>query len=516
MNAKIKKMHTNRVILAVAIIGVLCIFQLDAVSLQAASGISAVRLIVETDRSVLQANEPQRIIAKVTLKSTKLPANSERSPVNLSVVLDRSGSMAGEKIVKAKEAAIEAVKRLNSTDVFSLVAYNHSILTVFPAAHVRDIETITTKIKGIEACGNTALFGGVTQGATEIRKHVEDKYVHRIILMSDGLANVGPSTPDELGRLGASLLKEGISVTTVGVGVDYNEDLMTKLSRNSDGNSYFVESSKDLSRIFAAELGDVLNVTAKNVRFDVECPEGVRPVSIIGREGRINGQRVELRLNQLYGGQEKYALLELDVSGKPANKSLEVAIASVRFDDPLAGRSKTVKGVAVVKFSRDKVEIERSVSASVTTAYEMTLSALTQEKAILLADTGNTKEAIEALKKSASRLRSVGKLYGDRKALKKADELTAGAQGIETRGYVQQIRKGLRTDAYQQMQQQSYPQKFQFTHPAKSPERQHDFRSTTPQSVQTQESLRIMQQQQQQHSIQPVRPERNLRLIEGR
>jgi len=476
---------------------------------------SVVRCSVETNRSILTAGESQKVVAKVTLTAAKPPATRDRPPVNLCIVLDRSGSMGGDKIVKAREAAIEAVKRLNSKDVFSLVAYNHSILTVVPAAHVKDIETITTKIKGIESCGNTALFGGVTQGATEIRKHVEDKYVHRIILLSDGLANVGPSTPEELGRLGASLLKEGISVTTVGVGMDYNEDLMTKLAQKSDGNSYFVESSKDLSGIFAAELGDVLNIAAKNVRLVVECPDDVRPVSIIGREGRIHGQKVELTLNQLYGGQEKYALLELDVSGISPNKSLEVAAANVRFDDPLAGRSKTVKGVAVIKFSHDKVEVAKSVNASVTTAYEMTLSALAQEKAIILADRGNTREAIEALKKSASRLRSVGEQYGDRNALKKADELTAGAQGIESRGYVQQIRKGLRTDSYQYMQQQSYPQKFQLVHPAQSSVRQHDFR-LAPQSLQHQESIRIMQQQQQQRSIQPVRPERDLRLIDGR
>src|SRR5205085_8842601 len=129
---------------------------------------------------------------------------------------------------------------------------------------VGDGRRLEEAICSIEAGGNTALHGGVSRGAAEIRRHLDDgHYVNRIILLSDGLANVGPSTPEELGRLGTSLMKEGISVTTIGLGLGFNEDLMTRLAQRSDGNTYFVESSADLPRIFAAELGDVLNVVAR-------------------------------------------------------------------------------------------------------------------------------------------------------------------------------------------------------------------------------------------------------------
>ena len=303
-------------------------------SVHAVDRTSGVTCSVETDRSVLKTNETQKIIAKVTLKAHKPPAASDRPPLNLCIVLDRSGSMAGDKIAKAKEAAVEAVGRLSSKDIFSLVVYDHTIQTIIPAERVENLEDISTRIKTIQPGGRTALFGGVTQGASEIRKHIEDKYVHRIILLSDGLANVGPTSPEELGRLGAALVKEGISVTTVGVGLDYNEDLMTRLSQTSDGNSYFVESSKDLPRIFSAELGDVLSVTAKKITLIVECPEGVKPLSIIGRDGRITGQRVEIFLNQLYGGQEKYALLELEVTGNREMKASKLRPQGFAFMTP--------------------------------------------------------------------------------------------------------------------------------------------------------------------------------------
>ena len=287
---------------------------LDAVP---ASGISDPQVIcrVEIDRKVLPVNGSQRGIVKVTLDAPPPPESKVRPAVNLAIVLDRSGSMTGDKLSKAKEAAIEALRRLSPEDIFSLVVYDHNVRTIVPAQSAGNVEWIEGRIRNIRSGGNTALFGGVSQGAAEVRKYIGSPYVHRVILLSDGLANVGPSTPDDLGRLGTALIKENISVTTVGVGTDYNEDLMTRLAQNSDGNSYFVESSYDLPRIFASELGDVLSVVAKKVQLRIDCPEGVRPIGIIGRQGRIRGRSVELYMNQLYGSQEKYALVEVEIAG---------------------------------------------------------------------------------------------------------------------------------------------------------------------------------------------------------
>lgn len=269
----------------------------------AASG--KVKTRVEIDRGTLPADRVQTAVVKITLDAPAPVQRARRPAVNLCIVLDRSGSMAGPKLEKAKEAAIEALRRLDREDLFSVVVYDHTVQTVVQAQKARQVESIEALIRSIRSGGNTALFGGVSQGAAQVRKNLGSDYVHRIILLSDGIANTGPSSPEDLGRLGAALRKENISVTTVGVGTDYNEDLMTRLSESSDGNTYFVESSQDLPRIFAAELGDVLNVVARQVQVIIECPGDVRPLRIIGRDGRIKGRNVELGLNQLYGNQAK-------------------------------------------------------------------------------------------------------------------------------------------------------------------------------------------------------------------
>jgi Ca-activated chloride channel family protein len=138
----------------------------------------------------------------------------KRTPANVALVIDRSGSMQGDKIRQAREAAIEAVGRLNGNDIISIVAYDDTVDVLVPATKASDIAVIKNGIRKIKADGSTALFAGVSKCAAEVCKFLARDRVNRIILLSDGMANVGPDSPGALGDLGASLAKEGISVTS--------------------------------------------------------------------------------------------------------------------------------------------------------------------------------------------------------------------------------------------------------------------------------------------------------------
>lgn len=418
------------------------------------SATGKVKTRVEIDRGTLPADRVQTAIVKVTLAAPAPAERARRPKVNLCIVLDRSGSMAGPKLAKAKEAAIEALRRLDREDLFSVVVYDHNVQTVVRAQKARNVERIEAMIRSIRSGGNTALFGGVSQGAAQVRKNLGGDYVHRIILLSDGIANTGPSSPEDLGRLGAALLKENISVTTVGVGNDYNEDLMTRLAEKSDGNTYFVESSQDLPRIFAAELGDVLNVVARKVKVIIECPGDVRPLRIIGRDGRIRGRRVELGLNQLYGNQEKYILVEMELPPGKEGREMEIARVSVTYEDPVTRKFETASARGFVGFSRDRQKVEKSANVSVQKEVQLNYSAIAQEQAIDFADVGQTDEAYRELKKSAVKLKTFGVRYKDKDMLQKAEEMEERAEQIQKQGMTPRSRKLLRTDAYQMKHQQ--------------------------------------------------------------
>ncbi|MCP4718855.1 MAG: VWA domain-containing protein, partial [Desulfobacteraceae bacterium] len=405
-------------------------------------------------RALHPAAHSHNVVLTIPLDSPPAPSHITRPLVHLALVLDQSGSMNGIKIEQAKAAAIAALKRPGIQDIFSVVVYDTNISTIVPAQNARDIQAIVRTLQQIRAGGNTALFGGVSQGASEIRKNIENDYIHRIVLLSDGLANVGPRLPEDLGRLGAALIKENISVTTVGVGTDYNEDLMARLAQKSDGNTYFVESGLDLPRIFAAELGDVLNVVAKKVRVTITLPEGVRAVNIIGREGRIRGNKIELSMNQLYGDQEKYALVEVSLPKSSPGSRMKIARAEVNYENPFSQKLEKSVGTSYARFSSDPAKVAKSTNIGVVREYQLNLNALAQEKAIELSDKGKKDAAVKELKQSASRLKQVGSLYNDSQLLEQADELEVQAEKIKDQGMTKKSRKLLRTDSFQKKNQQ--------------------------------------------------------------
>lgn len=409
----------------------------------------------EIDRGVLPADQRVTAIVKVTLEAPPPAERKDRPPVNLCLVLDRSGSMSGQKIEKARQAAIEAVRRLGPRDIVSLVAFDHEVDTVVPAQSAANTEWIESRIRGIASRGNTAIYGGVSQGAAEVRKNAGGKFVSRIVLMSDGLANVGPAKPDDLGRLGVSLLKEGISVSTIGLGTDYNEDLMTRLAQNSDGNTYFVEDSSDLARVFNAELGEVLSVVAREVKVKIEFTGGVKPLRIVGREGIVRGEQVEIYLNQLYGGQEKYALVEVEVPPTAHEKTRDLCKARVEYANLLTEKAGEASATAQAKFSREDTSVQQSANVAVQREYILNSIALTKDQGIALADQGQIVQANDYVITNAVNFKKWAVQNGDTSVLQQADALEKqGQQILIDRGVANENRKLMRAESQQTKSQQ--------------------------------------------------------------
>jgi Ca-activated chloride channel family protein len=415
-----------------------------------------VRVHVDIDRAVLPADTTENAIVKIGLDCIRPPRRDLRPPVNIALVIDRSGSMSGDKIVKAREAALEAVRRLGPDDIVALVVYDTTVQTLVPAQRVGDSRRLEQAICGIEVGGNTALYGGVTRGASEVRRHMEDRrFVNRVILVSDGLANVGPSSPEELGRLGASLMKEGISVTTIGLGLGFNEDLMTRLAQRSDGNTYFVENSRDLPGIFAAELGDVLNVVARRIVIEIEFPAGVRPLKFVGRDGVIRGQRAELTLNQLYGGQEKFALVEVEVAPAKSGRELEIARARVSYENAITQRATTVTAKRSVQFSGSRAAVVSSANHKVQADYAANALAVAKDEAVALVDSNRRDQAAAVLRQRAEELSAMGAMYKNSAVQAIAAPAAPEADRLEKEGLGNAERKIYRAESAQTRSQQS-------------------------------------------------------------
>ena len=406
---------------------------------------------VALDQDVIPAGAPQKAVVKVSLDAAQAPTKeANRPPVNLCLVIDRSGSMQHQgKLEKAKEAAINALRRLSPKDRFSLIAYGNDVKTLIPSQSASNLKAIENKIRSIRSGGGTALFGGVSQGAAEVRKQLDAGFVNRLILLSDGLANEGPSSPADLGRLGASLMKEGISVSTIGLGNDYNEDLMTQLAERSDGSTWFVETVNDLAGIFDTELGDVLNVVANSVTIEIECAENVKPVRVIGRDGRIAGNKIEIQMNQLYGGQAKYVLVEVEVPAGENKVRRKVATARCHYAAAGTGaKHLSEPDPAFCSYSEDQQQIKDNMNIAVQADVNFNDIAIAQDQAIELYEQGQKEEAYKVLKQQAEQKATWGAANGRDDLVQEAQDLDLEAEKLRQEGLSKSQRKSFRENSY--------------------------------------------------------------------
>ncbi|HBR94668.1 MAG TPA: hypothetical protein DEA90_10940, partial [Opitutae bacterium] len=265
------------------------------------------------DRPVVPAQQPEDVVVQIKILPTRASDLIPRPPVNLSLVLDRSGSMSGQKIEQAIQAAELAVGRLGARDRVSVIIYDHDVETLVSSQVVTDegLYAIKRALRRVSARGNTAIYAGLSQAAAELRRYRDAGYVNRMILLSDGLANRGPTEVADFRALGRALAGEDIVISTVGLGLGYNEDIMATLADAGQGNTYFVENADDLPRIFAGELGDALNVAATNIEIIVRPRGGARILKSLGREAELRDGAARFRMPQVYSGLEKLALVEV-------------------------------------------------------------------------------------------------------------------------------------------------------------------------------------------------------------
>jgi Ca-activated chloride channel homolog len=393
-------------------------------------GAGSVALDVRMSKPAVLARGPQTAHLYVGL--TGAPAGPRgRAPVNVAIVLDQSGSMSGRKIEEAKRAAVMAIGRLGRDDTVSLIAYQSTVDVLVPATKLRDPGPVRRAIGSLQAGGSTALFGGVSKGAQELRKFPSENRVNTLLLLSDGIANVGPSSPGELAQLGASLAREGIAVTTIGLGLDYNEDLMTRLALASDGNHFFVEEAADLERAFAAELGEALSAVAQGVEVHIRCPRGVRPIRVLGRDAQVSGQDVWASFGQVYRDQTRYLVLEVELpAGRPGSHH-EVAQVELGYRDLLAGSQATATGRTRVAYTDSPSVVEAQQQRDVSVAVVSQIGVEKNALAVALRDEGKLEAARAAFAANASFLKEKAVELDNEKLERDATTNFGAAENLE-------------------------------------------------------------------------------------
>lgn len=217
------------------------------------------------------------------------PASIQRQPVAIAVVIDRSGSMAGLKLQAACKAAQQLANQLTADDLLSVISFDHQVQMVVPLG--APSELTSSSINQIRAGGQTALFDGWRLGMEALLEAKEiNGHQKRILLLTDGQANVGLRRCSEIAPLVAQAAENGISTSCIGLGDDYEERLLTAMAEAGSGNLVHLTSPQQLEAIFRAEL-EGLNLTiGRNLQMRVQLAQGVKLKQIYNLiEPSING-----------------------------------------------------------------------------------------------------------------------------------------------------------------------------------------------------------------------------------
>lgn len=346
----------------------------------------------------LTGQVPNAFYLYVELNGVEATKSSSRVPLNLSLVIDRSGSMGGEKIEFAKQAAKFVVDNLNSDDKLSIVQYDNVVDVVAPSGNVLNKTDLHRRINQIEARNTTNLSGGLLQGYQEVTQTKQQGQVNRVLLLSDGLANEGITDPEQLNQLAQNKFREeGIALSTFGVGADFNELLMTSLSEFGGANYYFIETPDKIPAIFARELQGLLAIVAQNAVAEITVPEHLFACTkVFGYPAQILGNRIRIPFNDFFSKEKKAVLIQLKPLAAP-DADFQFGF-SLNYTNAIGVLNQVeVRSAITIPLSTDPELVASSINTSVREQILLfTLNAL-YEEAINLMETRHKEDARQRL-----------------------------------------------------------------------------------------------------------------------
>ncbi len=273
--------------------------------------------------------EPVTLRLMVALEPEPRP-NADRTALNLAVVIDRSGSMGGAKLESVKGAVHALFGSLEPADTFSLVAFADRVDPLLPPATVSELrEVAPAAIAALRSGGQTNLSGGYEQGGAFAARKLSPRRLTRVLLLTDGQANVGIIDPARLAQVVDRFREQGITTTTIGVGADYNEELLGRMAERGGGATYFLRTAAEAGAVFAEELGDLRSVDAGDVtvRF-VPAVAGVRVDQLNTYAVADDGA---WRMGDLYGNQSRHLVLEIAAAELAAGDDGRAAVGHVEI-----------------------------------------------------------------------------------------------------------------------------------------------------------------------------------------
>lgn len=373
----------------------------------------------------------EHLLLQLQSSSTAL---GRRMPLNLCLVIDRSGSMEGEPLEYVKRACAYVVDLLEPTDVLSIVTFEEQVDVLMPARRVVNRALIKEHINRIQAGNTTNLYDGMLAGCMQVASVNTPGALNRVLLLTDGEPTAGIKDFASIVGQVQEQRSRGISITALGFGPEYNEELMAGIARRGGGNYYYIAQPTLIPEVFRKELEALMTVTAKNVRVRIRLPRGVQCRYVYGvAQPRMAARTIEFEMPDIERGRLATNLSELEFD-RHVPGVYRIARVEVTYDDASTGRPETLTADAVVEFTNDRAGVEASRNPVVQSELEVHLASRNLEKTMMGMRTQQLSAmgVMQELQRTRTVLQQAGRTEEAREVTQAMEQLQQGGQVEKT------------------------------------------------------------------------------------
>ena len=404
-----------------------------------------VQLTVQTNKTMFPATGGQQLVyVLIEAMPTGAVANVQM-PLNFSLVLDHSGSMSGAKLANLKEAAKLATDQMGAQDLTSIVIFDDKVEVIAPSQPVSDAANLKRQIEGIRDGGGTQISRGMRKGLDELQKGLDPGRVSRMLLLTDG-ETFGDE--DVCRRLAAEAGEQSIAITALGLGEEWNEQLLDDIAQASGGSSDFIpEGQPDvILSTFYALVRAAQATVVQNAEMILRLVPGVMPRAVwrvrplIAKLGHraLSDRDVQVTLGDMDREQGQSVLIEMLIPPRQPG-TYRIAQAEVSYDVAATGLAgERTKTDVILSFTADPAQTTQPNPHVMNIVEKVTAHKL-QTRALEEAEAGNIARATQKLRAAATRLLELGEEELAQTALDEAERLEHGeslsARGTKTLRY---------------------------------------------------------------------------------
>lgn len=261
-------------------------------------------------------------VLQIGFTTAEVNERTDLRPLNLSIVIDKSGSMAeSDKMSRVKQSLLTMLEKLRPDDIISIVVFDNEARVLYPSSRIGDGYELRRAIGFIQPDGSTNLNAGLMLGYREAQKNFRKDTTNRVILLTDGIANVGVTEPAKIAANSSELSSQGIDLSTIGVGLDLNNELLRTLARSGRGLYHFISDYQDIEKVFVNEVQSLISSVAKKVEVSVDYDPNLEVEKIYGYAPRYRANGVSINLENMNNGLTQVVMMRFRVKNASKNAS---------------------------------------------------------------------------------------------------------------------------------------------------------------------------------------------------